>query len=443
MNYEDIAPDLKVWVVSADMGYGHLRATYPFRDIAQEEVISVGTNETTSKTEKKLWKRVLGAYEFLSRAKGIPLIGNPIFTLLDAFLHIPSFYPIRNLSKTTFQVNLLESSIRKGLCSGMVEKIKGKNLPVLTSFFASAIAADKNTFNKVYCIICDADLNRVWVAKEPFESRIEYFAPCSKAAQRLKAYGVPDDRIFLTGFPLPQVLLGGKDLHTLKEDLGQRLNYLDPEKKFRERHGRNVSHFIGDNNFQFKNNRKLTITYAVGGAGAQKEIGGSIVRSLKKRLLKNEIILNLVAGTKRSVKDYFIEIKNQELADCENVKILYAENTFEYFDLFNNTLKTTDILWTKPSEMSFYTALGIPIIMTPAIGSQEKFNRSWLNEIHAGIRQENPEFTDQWLFDLLRKGILAEMGWSGFLKARKLGTYKIMEVLETGEMVYENSPVMR
>jgi hypothetical protein len=81
--------------------------------------------------------------------------------------------------------------------------------------------------------------------------------------------------------------------------------------------------------------------------------------------------------------------------------------------------------------------------MTPTIGSQEKFNRQWLFEIQAGIRQENPDHTDQWLFDWLNNGRLAEAAWSGFLKARKLGTYKILEVLQTGKMTKSDSPVMR
>jgi hypothetical protein len=106
-------------------------------------------------------------------------------------------------------------------------------------------------------------------------------------------------------------------------------------------------------------------------------------------------------------------------------------------------MKTTDLLWTKPSELSFYCALGIPIIMSPVIGSQEKFNRKWLREIKAGIKQEKPEYTDQWLYDLLNKGTLAECAWDGFLKARKLGTYKIFEVLEKGKLEKETSPVFR
>jgi len=85
----------------------------------------------------------------------------------------------------------------------------------------------------------------------------------------------------------------------------------------------------------------------------------------------------------------------------------------------------------------------MPIITTPALGSQETFNRKWLLDIQAGIRQENPDYAHQWLMDLLNKGRLAEAAWSGFLKARKLGTYKIIEVLQTGAMKHELSPIER
>ena len=325
----------------------------------------------------------------------------------------------------------------------MLERIRTKHLPLITSFYASAVAADMDGYDRIYCIICDADLNRVWVAKEPWESRIDYFAPCGKAAQRLKAYGVPEERIFLTGFPLSIDLLGSENLEVLKADLAQRLFYLDPKKRFWPLHGRNVEYFLGKENCVFKNSRKLTISYSVGGAGAQTEIGGKIARSLKNKLLNGEVRLNLIAGTKEMVRDYFESIKASISTECEDINIIYDGSTDEYFRKFNEAMRETDILWTKPSELSFYSGLGIPIIMTPTIGSQEKFNRRWLLEIGAGIRQENPEYADQWLFDALNNGRLAEAAWLGFLKARKLGTYKILEVLETGGMTQENSPVMR
>lgn len=433
----------KAWVVSADMGYGHQRAVYPLRDIAEGGIITVGSSEAVSKAEKKLWKRLLNAYEFFSRAKGIPVIGPPLFSMLDTLMHIPSFYPMRNLSNTTFQVNLLESLIEKGLCKGMLDTTSTKNLPLLTSFYASAVAADKKGFNKIYCIICDADINRVWVAKQPWESRIEYFAPCGKAAQRLKAYGVPEERIHLTGFPLPVELLGDENLSVLKKDLAQRLFYLDPKGKFWARHGRNVEYFLGKENCVFKNDRKLTITYAVGGAGAQKEIGGKIAQSLKDKIGAGEVRLNLVAGIRQEVNEYFESVKSEVDTGDKGINIIYSKSLQDYFGQFNRALRETDILWTKPSELSFYSALGIPIIMSPIIGSQEKFNRKWLREVQAALKQENPEYTEQWLYDLLNRGTLAESAWDGFLKVRKLGTFKIKQVLKNGFLEKETDPVLR
>lgn len=434
---------LKAWVVTANMGYGHQRAIYPLKSIAEGSIITVGSDQATSENEAKLWKRVLGAYEFISRAKSIPVIGNPVFGLLDTFLRIPSYYPLRDLSKSTFQVDLLESSVNKGLCSAMLDKIRTKNLPLLTSFYAPAIAADMKGFSSIYCIICDADLNRVWVAKAPWESKIYYFAPCGKAAQRLRAYGVPTDRIYTTGFPLPVELLGDTKLSTLKTNLQKRLMRLDPGKKFLARHGKNVEFFLGNSSNLNDESSKLTIIYSVGGAGAQKEIGKKIALSLQSRILNGQVKLILAAGIKSNIAEYFQDVKKNISDSNDNIEIIYADNLNDYFDEFNNALHSTDVLWTKPSELSFYCALGLPIIMTSPIGSQEKFNAKWLYEVQAGIKQENPDYTDQWLFDLLNKGRLAEAAWFGFLKARKLGTYKIIELINTGKITFEESPVMR
>lgn len=429
----------KVWLVSAEMGYGHLRAVYPLKELAKEGVMNVGEDKSTRDAEKKLWRRILHLYEWLSRARGIPWIGKYIFQLLDFFLCIPSFYPRRDLSHSTFQVKMLASSINKGLCSGMTEKIQQEKIPLVTSFYAPAIAADNQGYETIYCIICDSDLNRVWVNQDPWESRIHYFAPCGNAARRLKAYGVPENRIHLTGFPLPIELTGNRELEVLKKDLGQRLHYLDPHKRFWSLHSRNLTHFLGEQNCVHQNNRVLTLTYAVGGAGAQKETGGKIAHSLKNLLHQKQIILNLAAGTRPEVKDYFLDIK-EEIAS-ENINIISGKTFENYYHSFNHALKTTDILWSKPSELSFYTGLGIPFIMSPCIGAQERANKKWIQEIQAGFKQENPEYTDQWLMDLVRKGRLAEAAWAGFLKARKRGTYNIMDCIVNGSLSYNPQPI--
>ena len=426
----------KFWLVSAHMGYGHLRAAYPLKPLSQEGVLIAGSNESTTTVERNLWKRTLWFYELLSRAKGVPVIGKTLFNLLDFFLKIPSFYPRRDLSKSTFQVRMLNSAIRKGLCKSVLDKIRENHIPLVTSFYAPAIAADMNNFGKIYCIICDTDLNRVWVSHDPWESRIEYFAPTGRAAKRLKDYGVPEQRIHLTGFPLPPEILGDENLDMLKHDLGQRLHYLDPSNRFWPIHKQNLLYFLGEENCKFENERILSLTFAVGGAGAQKETGKKIALSLREKLITGQIILNLVAGTRSEVQDYFLDI--QEEVNSANVHVIYGKDFEEYYHKFNQAIRTTDVLWSKPSELSFYTALGIPLIMSPTIGAQERANKKWIRDIQSGFKQEYPNYTDQWLFDMLHKGRLAEAAWAGFLKARKRGTYNIKEFLETGKFSTPN-----
>jgi hypothetical protein len=103
--------------------------------------------------------------------------------------------------------------------------------------------------------------------------------------------------------------------------------------------------------------------------------------------------------------------------------------TDEYFKTFNEALRETDVLWTKPSELSFYAGLGIPIIMAPTIGSQEDFNKKWLLHTGAGVCQENPRYAEQWFYDSLNSGDLAEVAMQGFMEIEKMGAYNIEKII--------------
>ena len=442
-------PDVpgSIWLVAADMGYGHRRAAYPLRPLAYRQVMILGENDNASSLEQKLWARLVAIYGVLSRARNIPFIGKYLLGILERMLSIPAFYPMRNLSQTTLPVKALHAFIRRGLCSGALREVQSRALPFVTSFYASAIAADlAGSIEPIYCIICDADLSRVWVAKDPAESGIQYFAPCGKAAQRLQAYGVRREQVFLTGFPLPEELLGGPNLPILKRNLLNRLNRLDPNNRFFPLHGRNVEHYLGMEHSSARGEpgSPLTITYAVGGAGAQREIGAKIASSLKEHIKRGRVKLNLVAGTHEDIGEFFHEVRETLQCSEHEIAVFWSQEFDRYYDEFTSLLHTTDILWTKPSELSFYCALGLPIVMAPAIGPQEKFNQKWLREIHAGIKQENPDFAHQWLFDMLEDGRLAEAAWLGFLKARKLGLYKIREIIAGGALPQsESSPLLR
>jgi hypothetical protein len=428
-------------VATADMGLGHQRAAYPLRDIAEEGLITLGRSGSTPTGEQKLWERLRKSYEFLSRTKSWPIIGNAVFGILDKLQNIPPFYPIRDLSYPSFQVNWLKNLINSGLCGDLLKRMREKPLPLVTTFYAPAIAADMAGFGRVYCVICDAEVNRAWVAENPRESKITYLAPCGRAVRRLNEYGIPNERIWLTGFPIPTELLGDRNLTTLRWDLGQRLRYLDPTERFWPLHGLNVEHFLGPKNCRFAHARALTLTFGVGGAGAQTDISYKVARSLRDKIAKGEVIYNVLAGIRPEVVQYLENMK-KELA-LPQIRIVYGQSLEEYFKGFTQCMRTTDILWTKPSELSFYCGLGIPVIMAPHIGSQEDYNQAWLLEIQAGFPQQDPQYTDQWLMDLVKAGRMADAAWNGFLKARKYGTYKIHEILRTGTMERETSVLRR
>ena len=97
----------------------------------------------------------------------------------------------------------------------------------------------------------------------------------------------------------------------------------------------------------------------------------------------------------------------------------------------------------NPAAAQVVFSSGIPIIMAPTIGAQETFNRRWLEEIQAGIPQAEPRYANEWIFELLDQGRFAEASWSGFLKARKYGTYKIHELIATGTMTRQGDPLTR
>jgi hypothetical protein len=434
----------RAWVAAVNMGLGHKRAVYPLEFLAEGGIIIVNDPAFADATELKLWDRLLRLYEKLSRVRSVPVVGKLLFGILDYFQRIRSPYPRMDLSGPTIQTRFVDSMLPKGLCSTLLRKIKSKPLPLITSFYHPAVAADRAGWGRIYCILCDADINRVWVSSRPRDSRIEYLVPCGQTMRRLKQYGVPDERIWMTGFPLPRGLLGGKDLDVLRRDLGKRLRRLDPENRFRPLHGRNVEHFLGPgNSLSGKDMGPVTITFAVGGAGAQKETGVAALGSLASAIRKGEFALNLVCGVRREVRDYFSDAMRRVLPDCAGVRIVYGGTDKEYFDAFEKCLHDTDILWTKPSELSFYVGLGIPLIAAPPLGSQEEFNLRWLREIQATLPQSEPQYAAEWIRELLDQGRFAEAAWSGFLKARKYGTYKIEELLATGTMERESNPLLR
>ena len=430
------------WVISVDMGYGHQRAAYPLKDIAYERIFTANKDICVSEKDHKLWEEMRIFYETISRFKKIPLIGKFTFYVYDQLQKISPFFPFRDLSKPTFGTRRLKKLMMKGFGKSLVDYMSKSGLPVIATHFMPALSFDYNG-REIYCVVTDTDINRVWVSDDPKKSKMIYFAPCQHVVLRLRQYGVPDEHIIETGFPLPKENIGPDD-QIVKADILPRLVNLDPSGIFFEKYkGMILDKLDLDKKMRFDvktlarfKTHKLTVTYAVGGAGAQKEIAVDIIRSLREKVASDELIINIIAGTRLELKIYFENaLRDIGLKEClgKSINIIFAFDKKTLFSTTNEILRTTDILWTKPSEMSFYTALGIPIIIAPPIGAHENYNREWLEHIGSGFVQQDPKFTKDWLYYWLQNGRLADAAIQGFIDAPRRGTYNIERYLADKE----------
>ena len=435
-------------VVAVDMGYGHERAAYALRDLAPGKKITIANNYPgISKHDRGLWSRGRTFYETVSRLQPAPVVGEALFDLfLDNFQRIDPFYPRRDLSRRTLQVRQMYKQIRKdGHGKDLIEKLKENPLPLVSTFFQPAFAAEEFDYpGEIYLVACDADISRAWAPWDPKKSRIKYFAPNGRVVERLKLYGVREENIFLTGFPLPKELVGGPSGAIVKRDLLGRLGNLDPRGVFWSRHGHAVQAQIG-HGARPRKTHPLSLAFAVGGAGAQKTVALQALQSLRPRIKRGEIRVALVAGARKEVADYFT--KGVRAADLgseigKGISILYAPTRRDYFTNFSKMIRTTDILWTKPSELSFYTGLGIPIIMAEPIGSQEDFNRKWIFATGGGTDALAPDNINEWLFDWIGNGALARMAWNGFIEAPTHGAYRIEEIVTGRPYKLEKLPLI-
>ncbi len=418
-------------VVAVDMGYGHLRAARPLAEALGVEVVHVDRPPLADSEEQKLWQRVRRGYEGVSRLSQAPVVGAPLRWLLDSVTDIPHLHPYRDLSAPTSGVTALERLLRRGLGRGLVERLRATGEPLLTTFYSPAIAAGRAGCERVFCVVTDADINRVWAPLDPRATPIQYLVPSQRAARRLASYGVPPDRITFTGFPLPHRLLGGPELPALRRNLAARLVRLDPAREFRRYFGEELAHFLGPLP-EDEEGRAPLLTFAVGGAGAQAGLPRLFLPGFRNAIQAGRIRVALVAGVRPEVAGLFREAVARaglEGSLGAGIRILLGDGLDDYFARFEELLAETDVLWTKPSEMTFHAALGLPIVCGPPVGVHERYNRRWAREGGAGLKPRAPRFAAQWIGDWLEDGTLAGAAWSGFIRLPKFGLYRILEAV--------------
>ncbi len=418
-------PSTRPTIVAVAMGYGHLRPAHALADVLGTEVLEADQPPLAGVEEQRTWARARYNYEALTRLSQLPIVGRPLSPILGALTAIPPLYPARDLSNPTWPVHLVERMAARGLGRGLVAYLRETQTPLLTTFFVPALIADKAHDLDVRCVVTDSDINRVWAPMHPKTTRIHYYAPSTRVVRRLVAYGVPKERIRYSGFPLPHELMGGPAQPIAKQNLLRRLSRLDSDGTFRLRFGDEVERIVGPLPAADGPPR---VTFAVGGAGAQAELVDRFLPGLAPALRAGQLVLTLVAGIRKEVAEHFqraIARAGLEALVGSAVDVLLASDLPSYFRMFNAVLADTDALWTKPSELSFFAALGLPLVLAPPVGEHERLNARWVIEHGAALREHTPEGAAHWLADWLADGTLAQSAWSGFRSLPKNGLYEI------------------
>jgi len=414
-------------VAAIDMGYGHLRAAAPLADALSVPLQQMDQAPLGDEADFRFWERTRKLYEPLTRLSQLPFVGAPMQALLAAVTAIPSPWPVRDLSGPTQGTRWMLSAARGGVGRALAAELQQSGAPLVTTFYAAAILAEQHGAKNLHCVITDTDVNRVWAPPDPAKSRILYFAPSERARRRMESYGVPRERVRVTGFPLPHELVGGRAMGTLKENLLRRLVRLDPLGRFREAHGVEIERRLGPLPMS-EEGRPPLLTFAVGGAGAQTPLAQALVRGVRRQIEEGKLRLALVAGRRAEVAEKLREaVRDNGLEG--RVEVLEDPDVFSYLRRFNQLLAGTDMLWSKPSEITFFAALGLPLICAPPVGVHESWNQRWATDNGAALPQHDPATAGDWLSEWLEDGTLASAAWGGFNFLPKLGLYEILAAL--------------
>jgi hypothetical protein len=417
-------------IVAVNMGYGHMRPAQSL-SVALDVPVSFADREPLADEDDMLvWHRTLKFYEWSSRLSQIPAWGAPLRALFHTATSIPHLYPLRDLSAPTWAVRFLDRQIDNGFGLRLTRHLEDTGRPLVTSFYLPAFVAERMGHESIYCIVTDTDINRIWAPIDTKRTSIQYLVPTVRTRLRLEAYGVPPGNIHLTGFPLPPSLLGGRQLSILRKNLAARLSRLDPQGVFRLHHAGEVERVL---EIPLPSpSEPPRLMFAVGGAGAQSDVARMFLPSLRRALLAKRLRLTLVAGTRPEVAGDFrrwLAAAGLSSLGDESVRILLEKDFESYVAAFNEELARTDMLWTKPSELSFYGALGIPLILSWPVGAHEVYNRRWAIEHGAGIKQRDPRHAGEWIEEMLAAGTLAGAAWSGFLRMPKDGVFRIADIV--------------
>ena len=422
MSARAVAPTSTRAVVAAiDMGYGHLRPAAALADFLGTEVLHMDRPPLGGDQDQRFWNRTRELYEPLTRFSQLPGVGVPMRAVLNTITAIPQPWPAQDLSGSTQGTRWMQRAAQEGIGRVLADHLRATQAPLMTTFYAAAILAELHGAGRLHCLITDSDINRVWAPPDPRKSRIRYFAPTERALRRMRTYGVPEGRIRMTGYPLPHELVGGRERTALKQNLAARLSRLRVSGRLRDLAEAELGPLPVAK-------APPLIVFAVGGAGAQVPLAKKLVPGLRRQIESGVLRLALVAGSRKEVAAALREAVNDNALEG-HVEVLEDPDVFGYIRRLNALLASADALWSKPSEMTFFSGLGLPFISAPPVGVHEGWNLRWATDRGAALPQHDPLAAGEWLQEWIEDGVLAGAAWAGFTRLPQFGLYEIAEEL--------------
>jgi len=384
------------------MGYGHLRAAHNISSYGESPVLRVDEKPYIHGIDEFLWRSSQSIHTYGSRDKESK--NKILYSWFENLMAIPENGTPPPLGPSKF-IRFMQGC---GAGDKLFKMLHESNPALLHTFYLPAMLLMYYGYHgKSFLLLCDTDFHRVWVPLEPRRYPLNYCVPISSSADRLISYGVEKEKIFVTGFPLPPANTGRGDLRMIERSLD-----------FRKARLRSDSIL------------PLTIMFPFSGAGAYSNMLSELVRSIHEDLKEGSLRLMVSCGNNKhalkSAENVFINYGVEELDSAE---IMFDEDLFAAFDKFNSALDATDVMITKPSEMVFYAAMGIPLVFLPPIGAHEVKNKDFLFENDCAVNMVPPSDFPRWLDKSRRKGLLLDLAENGFTRLPKNGSKAIDELL--------------
>ena len=379
-------------LVAPLMGLGHLRALDPLRPCAPDGLAIYGENLTG--WEPALWRGLRHLYEGMSRGEPGSWrrgLGNRTMRLVDP----PFPWPVQ------VGRHLLSGFIRMGILGAGMNR--GHEGPWLHSFYTTAHAWAMRGVDpqRNALLICDQAIHPIWLSTQHKRHPHLIFLPHEGLVDRLGSWGADPALLRVTGFPLPGTDPRGENWAA--DAFNRRLHRMEhPE--------RDVLHLLA----------------VQGGAGAQARALERLLKGAMPLVDRGSLKLTVVCGHPGATRHEGFLGGMLGRPPVPGISIIPFRDPLSAIQEVANRLPEVDLLWSKPSELVQYTALGLPLLCADPIFDHEVANRDWVRRTGAGLLPPGPwEDLADWLTRWWREGTLARAARDGWNKGDRSAVERI------------------